>query len=132
MGYKPTTIHSDFVESGPKAGASGSKDAADAEKKGMFGLKMTKSQSRHAKQPSVPSAPASTTDETSAEGSEKADSNVILVVWDGEDDPENPLNWPLRKKYLTTGMLCAMCLFIGLGVSCPPFFFWSTPPSGGC
>lgn len=112
MGYKPTTIHSDFVNSQPKAGSS-SKDGADAEKKGVFGLKLTKSQS-HKKQHSNGSVQVD--DQPAAPSEEKTDSNVILVVWDGEDDPENPLNWPAHKKYLTTGMLCAMCLFIGLGV----------------
>ncbi|PWN38477.1 MFS general substrate transporter [Meira miltonrushii] len=43
--------------------------------------------------------------------------NIILVDWDGEDDPTNPMNWSLRKKNLTTGMLCMMCLFIGLATA---------------
>lgn len=42
---------------------------------------------------------------------------IILVDWDGPDDPHNPLNWSLKKKYITTGMLCMMCLFIGLATA---------------
>lgn len=32
---------------------------------------------------------------------EKQDAENV-VGWDGPDDPENPMNWPLRKKYTTT------------------------------
>lgn len=42
---------------------------------------------------------------------------IILVDWDSDDDPENPMNWPLAKKYITTAMLCMMCLFIGLATA---------------
>ena len=45
------------------------------------------------------------------------DDNIILVTWDGDDDVENPMNWPASKKYFTTGLLCAMCLFIGLATA---------------
>ncbi|MCO5585480.1 hypothetical protein L7F22_039413 [Adiantum nelumboides] len=43
--------------------------------------------------------------------------NIILVDWDGENDPANPMNWSAKKKNLTTGMLCMMCLFIGLATA---------------
>ncbi|SPO29533.1 related to TPO1 - Vacuolar polyamine-H+ antiporter [Ustilago trichophora] len=45
------------------------------------------------------------------------DENIILVVWDGENDPENPMNWSLGRKWLTTALLCSMCLFIGLATA---------------
>ncbi|PWY97670.1 MFS general substrate transporter [Testicularia cyperi] len=45
------------------------------------------------------------------------DENIILVVWDGEDDPENPMNWSVGRKRMTTALLCAMCLFIGLATA---------------
>ena len=45
------------------------------------------------------------------------DDNIILVVWDGADDPENPMNWSLTRKWITTSLLCAMCLFIGLATA---------------
>jgi len=34
------------------------------------------------------------------------DTNV--VDWDGPDDPENPLNWTLKKKWRNAGLLAAM------------------------
>lgn len=29
---------------------------------------------------------------------EKSTNNNIIVTWDGEDDPENPRNWPVYQK----------------------------------
>lgn len=34
------------------------------------------------------------------------DSNI--VDFDGDDDPENPQNWPNRHKYVIVGLLSAM------------------------
>ena len=45
------------------------------------------------------------------------DENIILVVWDGPNDPENPMNWSISRKWLTTALLCSMCLFIGLATA---------------
>ncbi|EST04504.1 Major facilitator superfamily [Kalmanozyma brasiliensis GHG001] len=45
------------------------------------------------------------------------DDNIILVVWDGDQDPENPMNWSIGRKWLTTALLCSMCLFIGLATA---------------
>ncbi|TVY17719.1 Efflux pump radE [Lachnellula arida] len=39
---------------------------------------------------------------------EEIDPNFI--EWDGEDDPENPRNWPARKKWTNAGLLSAMTL----------------------
>lgn len=39
---------------------------------------------------------------------EEKDPNII--EWDGEDDPENPRNWPSRKKWTNAGLLSAMTL----------------------
>ena len=30
----------------------------------------------------------------------KADDSLIVVDWDGPDDPENPYNWPLLQKVI--------------------------------
>lgn len=46
-----------------------------------------------------------------------AKGNVIVVDWDGPDDPQNPMNWSLGKKWINTSLLCAMCLFIGLATA---------------
>ncbi|KKY20874.1 putative mfs multidrug [Phaeomoniella chlamydospora] len=35
-----------------------------------------------------------------------------LVVWDGPDDPENPMNWPITKKWTVTILLATMTLTI--------------------
>jgi hypothetical protein len=33
-----------------------------------------------------------------------------IVDWDGPDDPENPLNWPARRKWMNIGLLSAITL----------------------
>ncbi|CAO1627991.1 unnamed protein product [Parajaminaea phylloscopi] len=43
--------------------------------------------------------------------------NIILVDWDGPDDPENPMNWSAKKKWVNTICLNMMCLFIGLSTA---------------
>ncbi|PQE07884.1 MFS multidrug transporter protein [Rutstroemia sp. NJR-2017a WRK4] len=30
--------------------------------------------------------------------------DVILITWDGPDDPEDPFNWSMRKKWWTVGL----------------------------
>lgn len=34
----------------------------------------------------------------------KTDPDVQIVDWDGPDDPENPFNWPKKKKWLITAV----------------------------
>ena len=43
-----------------------------------------------------------------AAGLEEKDPNII--DWDGDNDPENPRNWPTRKKWTNAGLLSAMTL----------------------
>ncbi|OBA19603.1 multidrug resistance protein 7 [Metschnikowia bicuspidata var. bicuspidata NRRL YB-4993] len=38
--------------------------------------------------------------ESSSESTNTITSNKIIVTWDGEDDPENPYNWPVLYKVL--------------------------------
>ncbi len=33
-----------------------------------------------------------------------------IVNWDGPDDPENPLNWPAKQKWMNIGLLSAITL----------------------
>ena len=33
-----------------------------------------------------------------------------LVDWDGPDDPENPLNWPAKRKYMNIALLSIITL----------------------
>jgi len=35
-----------------------------------------------------------------------------LVEWDGPDDPENPMNWPTRKKWVSTMALACLTFTI--------------------
>ncbi|KAK9315179.1 MFS general substrate transporter [Lipomyces starkeyi] len=32
------------------------------------------------------------------------DPDTVIVTWDGPDDPQDPFNWPLRKKWWATGL----------------------------
>jgi len=32
------------------------------------------------------------------------DPDVQIVDWDGPDDPENPFNWPKKKKWIITAV----------------------------
>lgn len=41
-------------------------------------------------------------DQNNRDGSEFKEIDPELVTWDGPDDPENPRNWPSKKKWLTT------------------------------
>ncbi|KAK4894740.1 hypothetical protein LTR10_011314 [Elasticomyces elasticus] len=34
--------------------------------------------------------------------SKKGEKDINLVTWDGPDDPDNPKNWPKRKKWMAT------------------------------
>lgn len=43
------------------------------------------------------------------EGEERGkDPNV--VTWDGPDDPENPMNWPMKKKWTNIAVLSILTL----------------------
>lgn len=48
---------------------------------------------------------------------EVAAGKIILVDWDGPDDPECPMNWSNGKKWINTMLLCMMCLCIGLATA---------------
>ncbi|TIB84808.1 putative MFS transmembrane transport protein [Wallemia mellicola] len=54
-------------------------------------------------------------DATSSEGKNE-DGNIILIAFE-ENDPENPLNWGKGRKWLTTSLLNAMTMIIGLSTS---------------
>ncbi|KAL1966729.1 hypothetical protein VTN77DRAFT_3926 [Rasamsonia byssochlamydoides] len=30
--------------------------------------------------------------------------DTVIVTWDGPDDPQDPFNWPLQKKWWATGL----------------------------
>ncbi|KAK7421604.1 hypothetical protein QQX98_002071 [Neonectria punicea] len=39
------------------------------------------------------------------------------IGWDGPDDPQNPMNWPEKRKWITIGALSLMTLLTPLGSS---------------
>lgn len=44
------------------------------------------------------------------ESSQPIDSDVEIVDWSGPDDPENPFNWPKKKKWIITAVSLFACL----------------------
>jgi hypothetical protein len=55
---------------------------------------------------STPSEKPDKADETT--DSEPRDPN--LVDWDGPDDPQNPMNWSLKRKLIITGCISIITL----------------------
>ncbi|KAK6460547.1 multidrug resistance protein 2 [Scheffersomyces coipomensis] len=45
----------------------------------------------------------------------------IIVSWDGEDDPENPYNWPFHRKLLLLGEVAflTVSIYVGSSISTP-------------
>lgn len=43
------------------------------------------------------------------------DEGLIIVSWDGEDDPENPYNWPLTYKILFAFQIALLTAFVYMG-----------------
>ncbi|CAD6442598.1 f42aebb5-e7a6-4ad3-be1c-b77f14329f51 [Sclerotinia trifoliorum] len=43
---------------------------------------------------------------------EKEEHDPNLVTWDGPDDPENPMNWPAKKKWCITVILGVMTFVV--------------------
>ncbi|RSM03283.1 hypothetical protein CDV31_010559 [Fusarium ambrosium] len=46
-----------------------------------------------------------------------ADPDSNIVWWDGDDDPENPYNWPAWQKYLNCGLLSVLTFITPLASS---------------
>lgn len=53
------------------------------------------------------SGPASDVEKAGPSPSEDTDA---LINWDGPDDPENPMNWPKRKRYMQIIMIALYTL----------------------
>ncbi|KAE8446636.1 hypothetical protein EG329_011829 [Mollisiaceae sp. DMI_Dod_QoI] len=51
--------------------------------------------------------------------------DVILMDWYGEEDVDNPLNWPMRKKLFTTFVIClyTFVVYCGSAIFVPSFGF---------
>lgn len=44
-----------------------------------------------------------------------------VVNWDGPDDPENPLNWPSKRKWTNIGLLALITTLTFVLKSCSAF-----------
>ncbi|KAI1314097.1 major facilitator superfamily domain-containing protein [Xylaria venustula] len=44
-------------------------------------------------------------------------SNDIIVTWDGDDDPENPMNWPPRKTWWHVTLVSLLTFMVPLGAT---------------
>jgi hypothetical protein len=119
-------------DGGPDAaGPSGTRRPSLAGRLGMSTRKSFRKDTRSAPSSARPSLAEN--DQLNAFEKDK----IILVDWDGvriywlptkgihadvcspdqDDDPENPLNWSPSKKWANTGLLCLMCLCIGLATA---------------
>ena len=43
------------------------------------------------------------------------ETDPYLVDWNGPNDPDNPLNWPFRKRVFVTGLICLLTFSVYLG-----------------
>ncbi|KAF7874098.1 hypothetical protein EAF04_002770 [Stromatinia cepivora] len=43
---------------------------------------------------------------------EKEEHDPNLITWDGPDDPDNPMNWPMKKKWVVTVILGLMTFVV--------------------
>ncbi|KAL6876892.1 MFS general substrate transporter [Trichoderma novae-zelandiae] len=66
-----------------------------------------------------PPNPAATDPEKQLPPGQDADpgDDENLVWWDGDDDPENPYNWPARKKILNSALISALSFITPLASS---------------
>ncbi|EAA31306.1 MFS general substrate transporter [Neurospora crassa] len=48
---------------------------------------------------------------------EETEQDPNIVDWDGPDDPENPMNWPDKKKWLNVAVLSILTIITPLGSS---------------
>ncbi|KAK4211895.1 transporter-like protein 3 [Rhypophila decipiens] len=55
--------------------------------------------------------------ETINEEEERARDDPNVVTWDGPEDPENPMNWPMKKKWMNIAVLSVLTLVTPLGSS---------------
>ncbi|KAM5347291.1 hypothetical protein ACJ41O_010296 [Fusarium nematophilum] len=51
------------------------------------------------------------------ESSSSTPEDPNAVGWDGPDDPQNPMNWPAKRKWINIGALSMMTLLTPLGSS---------------
>ena len=82
----------------------------------MSGAKMIKSESTVEDSTPVPSSIGDVLEDTTGKQSHDLESGNETVInedentvwWDGDDDPQNPLNWPSWRKTLNAVILSSM------------------------
>ncbi|KAF5648506.1 multidrug resistant protein [Fusarium tjaetaba] len=67
--------------------------------------------------PSYTGSAAKKDEETPTKEDVVEDEDPNAVGWDGPDDPNNPMNWPAKKKWSCIGALSVMTLLTPLGSS---------------
>ncbi|EWG55119.1 hypothetical protein FVEG_13166 [Fusarium verticillioides 7600] len=67
--------------------------------------------------PSYTSSTAKKDEESATREDVVEDEDPNAVGWDGPDDPNNPMNWPAKKKWSCIGALSVMTLLTPLGSS---------------
>ena len=50
-------------------------------------------------------APTEAREEAKPEDALQQCDDVVLVDWDGPNDPQNPLNWPTSRKWTAIGLV---------------------------
>ncbi len=118
MVLKATSIHTNFLSNGEQYAtddAAAASTSAQQPESAAAAPAQRPSQSRKNSLWSRKSREQPRKDVEAPQGAK--DDNIILVVWDGDNDPENPMNWSIGRKWLTTALLCSMCLFIGLATA---------------
>ncbi|KAK4099422.1 MFS general substrate transporter [Parathielavia hyrcaniae] len=65
----------------------------------------------------VPDSELVTRGDPAGEKREQEDSDPNTVFWDGPDDPTNPMNWTMRKKWSNIAVLSVLTLITPLGSS---------------
>ncbi|TKY89560.1 hypothetical protein EX895_001345 [Sporisorium graminicola] len=117
MVLKASSIHTNFLSSGEQYNTADASTSA-APGQTQDGTQVAPSRPTQSRKNSLWSRKSREQPRREVEVPEGAkDDNIILVVWDGVNDPENPMNWSIGRKWLTTALLCSMCLFIGLATA---------------
>ncbi|KAK4126996.1 MFS general substrate transporter [Parathielavia appendiculata] len=65
----------------------------------------------------VPESESVTRDGPAGEKREEEGSDPNIVSWDGPDDPTNPMNWTMRKKWSNIAVLSVLTVITPLGSS---------------
>lgn len=47
------------------------------------------------------------------------DEEKTLINWASDDDPENPVNWSLSRKWAITGTVCFVSFLVGINSTAP-------------